>query len=162
MVKAKPHVKAVALRAYARYGTITKACKVAGIARWTFHRWIKEDEKFARKFEAAKEVVVERYEAEAQRRALEGVEKLKFDKDGAALKDPRTGEYYIERTYSDTLLIFMLKALDQDKYRERIENINRDIPVTDKDAEEFARRYGIERGEDIFKGKADDETKQPE
>ena len=56
-------------------------------------------------------------EAEARRRAVTGVRRLKFDK-GQAIIDPETGEPYVELDYSDVLLIFLLKARAPEKYRE--------------------------------------------
>lgn len=55
-------------------------------------------------------------EQEARRRAVDGVEDFRLDRDG--------GEHTFRR-YSDTLLIFLLKAKRPDVYRERYEHEHR-------------------------------------
>ena len=86
------------LESYETFGTVTAGCKVAKLSRDTVYRWRREDPVFSEAFETAREVVADDLEQEALRRAHDG---------------------------SDLLLIFMLKALRPDKYRERQEtNIN--------------------------------------
>lgn len=49
-------------------------------------------------------------EAEAVRRARDGVMRMKFNpKTGQPYIDPRTGEPYMEHEYSDTLMCLLLK-----------------------------------------------------
>lgn len=49
-------------------------------------------------------------EAEAIRRAQDGVVRMKFNsKTGLPFIDPRTGEPYMEHEYSDTLMAILLK-----------------------------------------------------
>lgn len=62
-------------------------------------------------------------EEELHRRAVIGVKRKKFFQ-GQAIIDPETDEPYYEREYSDTLLIFRLKALRPEKYRDNQQAIN--------------------------------------
>lgn len=61
------------IAAYGETGTITAAADLAGIHRSTHYDWLKTDAAYAGRFEAAKEEAAERLEAEARRRAVEGV-----------------------------------------------------------------------------------------
>lgn len=104
----------------AKSGSISKACELASVTRSLFYTRRDNDEAFAKQCSDAIEESIEILELEARRRAHEGLERKKFDR-GEPLLDPATGQQYIEREYSDTLLIFLLKAHRPDKYRERQE-----------------------------------------
>ncbi|HEX6937920.1 MAG TPA: hypothetical protein VF158_00810, partial [Longimicrobiales bacterium] len=65
------------------------------------------------------EQAADHLEAEARRRALEGVERKQFTQRGDPIIDPATGKHYVERAYSDTLLIFLLKGARPERYRDR-------------------------------------------
>src|SRR3990167_4460043 len=96
---------------YAIYGTLSKACEGV-IDRRKVYDWRQEDPDFEAELTKAAGIYVEKLEAEADRRGVEGIDK---------------GVFYLgdkvatEKQYSDTLLIFRLKALAPDKYRERQE-----------------------------------------
>lgn len=107
------------LEAYKRIGTITHACKAAGIDSKLHYQWLstsylEDGITYAQRFAAAHEQAIEALELEARRRAVEGVE------------EP-VGWYkgvpggYVKR-YSDVLLIFLLKGARPEKYRERFEH----------------------------------------
>lgn len=113
-----PHLKAAFLAAFRQRGIVTHACRASGVDRYTVYHWRRIDPKFEAAFTEAEIESTEVMEDEARRRAVDGVTRLKFDKDGDALTDPRTGELYFETQYSDTLLIFMLKARKPETYRE--------------------------------------------
>lgn len=66
----------------------------------------------------ALEQAADNFEAEAKRRAIDGMVRFKFKRNGEPLLDPRTNQPYYELDYSDTLLIFMLKGMRPQKYRE--------------------------------------------
>lgn len=99
------------LEAFASIGTITYAAKAVGISRQTHHNWLATDPHYVTDFAEAQEQAAEALEAEARRRAIEGVSK---------------GIYHLgklvgtELQYSDTLLIFLLKGALPRKYRENI------------------------------------------
>jgi hypothetical protein len=107
------------LTAFAGSGNITLACRASGVGRRTVYDWQARDEAFALAFRQAEIEATEHLEAEAWRRAVAGTRRLRFDKDGQPLRDPATGEPYVEMDYSDTLLIFLLKARAPEKYRDR-------------------------------------------
>lgn len=111
------------LAAYARTGNVTQAAAAAGITRRTHYVWLHEDgpdgDAYREAFERAEEEAADWLEAEARRRAVEGVVRYKFDKKGNPLRHPVTGEPYYELEYSDTLLIFLLKGARPDKYADR-------------------------------------------
>lgn len=60
-------------------------------------------------------------ESQAYRLAVEGVKRIKFDRKGEPLIDPRTGEVYMEEEYSVPALLALLKAAKPKKYREQHE-----------------------------------------
>jgi hypothetical protein len=74
--------------------------------------WLEKDPEFKVEFEDCKKQYIEKLEKEADRRAVEGVTSTRYTK---------SGEPYEYTEYSDTLMIFRLKALDPNKYRERHE-----------------------------------------
>lgn len=98
------------LMAYSEYGHIGKASTVAGMDRRNHALWMKKDPVYAEAFAIAEEVAIEALEAEADRRGMLGVERPVYQ--GGRMVGTTT-------EYSDTLLIFRLKALKPDKYRDR-------------------------------------------
>ena len=85
--------------------------------RQRHYEWIVEDgaagESYRERFFAADETATQVLEGEAFRRAYEGVEDFKLDRDGMR---------HFFRRYSDTCLIFLLKARRPDRYRERFDH----------------------------------------
>lgn len=98
------------LEALAQTGIITDAAQAAGVARETYYYWAEHDDAFATAAAAAKEMAADRLEKEMVRRAVDGVSKPVYQ--GGELVGAIT-------EYSDTLLIFALKAMRPEKYRER-------------------------------------------
>lgn len=92
-------------------GTVTAAADIAGINKKTAYRWRDSDKEFAEAWDDALEIGTDGLEREAIRRARDGLTKPVFQ------GGKRVGEV---QEYSDTLLIFMLKARRPDKYRERV------------------------------------------
>src|SRR5262245_47497044 len=58
----------------------------------------------------ALEEAADHLQAEARRRAVDGVKKLKFY-NGRPVIDPATGQQYYEHEYSDSLLMALLRGL---------------------------------------------------
>ncbi len=81
------------LAAYADCGTILHAARAVGISRQTVYNWQQADEDFAVAMHASTRDVRDDLFAEARKRAKDG---------------------------SDTLLIFLLKALDPEMFRENV------------------------------------------
>jgi len=101
--------KALFLKQLALTGNVTKSAASADWRRQTAHEHRKNDPKFAEAWENAEQEYADHLEREADRRAVEG-----FD-------EPRFYEGQVcghVRKYSDTLLIFRLKALRPSKYRD--------------------------------------------
>lgn len=101
------------LAVYREMGVIRRACEVAGVGRRTHYDWMEAKPDYKEAFEAAKEDAADSLEVEVYRRAVTGV-----DKPAGWYKGKAGG---MVREYSDTLLIFALKALRPEKYRERVE-----------------------------------------
>ncbi len=105
------------LRAYAETANITYAARAGKCSRNAHYKWLKTDKAYQETFQEAKQEAIELLEGEARRRAVQGVEEPVFYKGevvGAVQK------------YSDTLLIFLLKAARPEKYRDRYEHTGPD------------------------------------
>jgi len=97
-----------------------RACEAAGVVYSTVWRRRKADPVFEAAYQDALKTGAELLEAEAVRRASEGLRRMKFNaKTGEAYIDPETGKPYIEHEYSDTLMLALLKRHFPEKYRER-------------------------------------------
>jgi hypothetical protein len=97
------------LEALARTASVTAACEEVAIARRTVYEW-RDDPDFVVAWEAAIEKGTDALEDEAIRRAYHGTDKPVYQ--GKEL----VGHI---REYSDTLMIFMLKARRPEKFKER-------------------------------------------
>jgi AcrR family transcriptional regulator len=100
----------VFLKSLAGLGLVTAACADAGVPRRTVYDWRDLDEAFRAAWDDAIDQATELLEREARRRAYTGVLKPVFQ------GGRKVGEV---REYSDVLLIFTLKALRPEKYRDR-------------------------------------------
>ena len=97
----------VFLRTFPKCGTIARTAKCVGINRKTHYHWRNRSAEYATKFDALRTEFLDRLEAEAIRRARDGWLEPVFYR----------GEVVGHtRKYSDTLMIFMLKALRPEKY----------------------------------------------
>ena len=94
----------------AETGNVSKACKKSGLARASAYEHKNADPEFASAWAQAAEIYLEVLEAEADRRAVQGTLKPIYQ------RGIKVGTV---REFSDTLLIFRLKALAPEKYRER-------------------------------------------
>lgn len=106
------------LAAYRTCGTLYHASVASGVSVSQHYVWLQNDPEYTEQFERAREEAGELLEREARRRALEGVLRFKFH-NGKPVVDPRTGQPYCELEYSDLLMIFLLKGVFPEKYRER-------------------------------------------
>jgi len=101
------------LAAYCQTANLFRAAKIAKTDRNMHYRWLQSDNNgYAQAFERARWIAGETLEAEAVRRAHDGVDEPVFY---------RGEECGYVRRYSDVLLIFLLKGAMPDKYRERYE-----------------------------------------
>ncbi|HEX9236082.1 MAG TPA: hypothetical protein VF972_07370 [Actinomycetota bacterium] len=103
------------LKMYVETASIATAAEAAGIDRRTHYRWLRQDDAYRTAAEEAREFAADLLEAEARRRAVDGVE------EPVIYQGKDTGIRI--RRYSDTLLIFLLKGARPEVYRDRtVEN----------------------------------------
>jgi len=108
------------LSALVETGHNDRAAAAAEIDRRTVWRRRQADPEFAKAYQEALRVSAVSLEAEAVRRARDGLRKVKFNtKTGEPFIDPVTGGPYVEHEYSDTLLLALLKRHFPESYRER-------------------------------------------
>jgi len=69
---------------------------------------------------SAREISADALVKAAYQRAVDGLTCKKFTKAGEPIIDPATNQQYVEREYSDTLLMFLLKGALPKTYRENI------------------------------------------
>ena len=105
-----PKKEADFLEALCTGASVQAACEAAKIGRRTVYDWRAADDDFALAWDQAIEAGTDLLEDEAKRRAFEGVEEPVFH------GGQQCGTV---RKYSDTLLIFLLKARRPEKFRER-------------------------------------------
>jgi hypothetical protein len=91
-------------------GNVTLSAETCNLARRTLYDLRTTDEQFAQAWEDAMSMAADYLEAEARRRAVEGWEEPVYY---------QGDEVGYVRKYSDTLLIFLLKGANPEKYRER-------------------------------------------
>ena len=97
------------LAAYCRVGTISEAARIAGVNRLSHYDWMVRDERYAEVFEQAQEIAADYLEAVARQRATEGwLEPVFYHGEVVG---------YV-RKFSDQLLMFTLRALRPEKFRE--------------------------------------------
>ena len=98
------------LAAYEIRGVVSQAARDAGVSVRAHSNWLNDDEDYAERFHDAHIVCCDLLEAEARRRAVEGVEEeIYFQGEvvGSKMK------------YSDTILMFLIKGALPDKYADR-------------------------------------------
>ncbi len=125
--KTRQRARDVFLAELAARGNVTDAAEAAGIGRATAYQW-RDDPEFAAAWADAIERAADRLEAEAWRRAVEGVQepiigRVERDRDGIVTDDAGNALYI--RKYSDTLMTLLLKAHKPDKYRESVSHEHR-------------------------------------
>ena len=89
------------LLALSEHGNVTSAARQAGLSRSTLYRVRAQDSDFARAWENALDESTDRLAGEAVRRAMNGVEEVRY------FKGEPIGSV---RKYSDQLLMFLLRA----------------------------------------------------
>jgi hypothetical protein len=99
------------------HGNVTRALKDAKCDRGYAYDKRGTDQEFAQAWDDAKKMGLDVLKDEAWRRAHDGVEKVKFHQ-GEPVKVK--GKIYVEREFSDTLLMFLIKQADP-SYREHFD-----------------------------------------
>jgi len=127
--------------------TVSEACRLARVGRATAYEHRRSRLDFAARWKDAEDAACDMLEAECRRRALEGTPKPVF------YQGAECGEV---REYSDTLLIFLLKAKRPEEFREETMTPKRFIAlfeqmveilraeVGEADAARVARRFQLE------------------
>lgn len=105
------------LQAYTETMRVDRSAQAAGVSRHLHKYWMKQDPAYADAFAEAKDQAAEMLEAEAVRRAKDGVQRVLYHQ-GTPIGT--------EHVYSDTLLIFLLKGALPDKYKDRYEHTGKD------------------------------------
>jgi len=111
------------LRTLAATCDVSAACRAAMIPRKLAYRHKQSDPEFAAAWADAKEQAIDSLEGVAYRRAATGDPRLQFIRSGpmagSPIIDPATGDPYVERDYSDALMIKLLAAHRPEVYAER-------------------------------------------
>jgi hypothetical protein len=110
LIRWTPEAKAKFLATLSRLGNVTLAAEACGLSRSRAYDLREEDADFAAVWDAAEAEAADRLEAEAWRRAVEGVDEPVF------FKDEQIG---VVKKYSDTLLVTLLTAHKPEKYAKR-------------------------------------------
>lgn len=133
-----PKKRAKFLQCLIDTGNVSRAAASIGISRTRMYELKKEDEAFAQAWDEAVDIGIDHLEEEARRRAYQGTDKPVF------YQGYQCGTI---REYSDTLMIFLLKAHRPDKFKERVVNEHTGegggpIRRVDMTAEEFRQIAG--------------------
>lgn len=111
--KRTPKKEAAFLDSLRSGASISMACADAGVGRSTVYEWRVADDAFRVAWDEAVEEGTDRMEDEAYRRAVQGTSKPVYQ------SGKLVGHV---QEYSDTLLIFSLKARRPEKYKDRVSN----------------------------------------
>lgn len=90
-------------------GNATKACRGSGLSRQVINEMKREDEHFSASYTDAMDEAADLLEAEAWRRAIDGVSQPLL-KGGQIVLDPATGQPMTVQRYSDPLLVMLLRG----------------------------------------------------
>lgn len=104
------------LAVLAETGNVSEAVKATTVSRRFVYDERERNAEFAAEWDDALDQASDVMEREALRRAVEGWDEPVFGSMGQGLGSGQVGTV---RKYSDTLLIFLLKGVRPEKYRER-------------------------------------------
>ena len=119
--------KSAFLAAFAVTASISAAALACKIDRRLHYRWLKEDPDYPARFNEVRDEAAQMLEDEAVRRANEGVAEpvvyqgalcfeTRIDAKGV---EKKTNKPLVIRRYADALLMFLLRGMRPEKYRER-------------------------------------------
>jgi hypothetical protein len=109
--------KARFLRAFSSTGNVRKSALAVQVGRRTVYQWLKADDKFRQLYDDAHDDAVDDLEAEARRRAVDGVLTPVYQ--GGV-------QVGVIREYSDALLSLLLRGKRPEVFRERVEHTGKD------------------------------------
>lgn len=108
-------LKKAFLASFREHGNVSRACRAINLHRATLYVWKEHDTDFMLEYEQAEVEATEALESAAYERAVNGVvQETPIFHRGQQI------DTVVKTEYSDTLLIFLLKARNPDKYRETI------------------------------------------
>ncbi len=110
----------------AETGNVSASAELAKLPRYQVYEWRRTDNAFAKHWEDAIRVAVDKLAFEARRRALDGIEEVRY------YQGEPIGTI---RKYSDQLLMFLLRAYDPDTFL-AIRNQNIDHSKSEQDIRE--------------------------
>jgi hypothetical protein len=99
------------LEEFVRCGALGPACLAASVTYYGHFYWLRNDEDYYAAFAEARELVSDKMEAEAYRRAVDGIDRVVYSQ-GKVVGS--------QREYSDNLLTLLLKANRPEKYKDRV------------------------------------------
>ena len=105
------------LKALAETGNVSAAVDLAGTSRTRTYELRKVDQAFRASWDEAENIASDRLEAEAWRRAVEGVQEPLVSA-GKIVRDDDGNPIAIRR-YSDSMLTLLLKARRPERFRDR-------------------------------------------
>ena len=123
--------KTLFLKTLAESGSVTASAKESGISRSTAYKWRSADEIFAAAWDEALAEATDSLAYEARRRALEGIEEVRY------FKGEPIGTI---RRYSDQLLMFLLRAYRPDVYRQATTKDTNDAESVRKARDDLSRK----------------------
>lgn len=100
---------------------VSAACAAAGVSRRTVYHARKRNLQFKALWDEAQQIAIDRWEAEGERRAFQGIERIKYDRNGVMMQK--------ERVFSDKLADTYLKAYRGEKFREKDASVNVQIGI---------------------------------
>jgi len=103
------YLKEKFLEVFRKCGNVSAAAEKAGIQRINHYKWLERDSKYAQAFRDAEQEAVDALELEARRRAQVGWDEPVYQ------AGRQVGTV---RKYDSRLLMFLLKSLRPEKYRE--------------------------------------------
>ncbi len=130
------------LEAFSNCGSVQQASRWAKITRTAHYNWLRDDPTYPARFEEALAAAARRFEDEAVRRAVEGTTK------GIYYKGKRVA---VEREYSDSLLMFILKCRNRKVFGDKSEDtlhIDGEMSVADTIRARRAARLAEEKAAD--------------
>jgi hypothetical protein len=98
------------LKVLADTGNIRLSCQAADVPRASVYEWLAADPTFASRFDVAREEAIEALEAVARNRAIG--QRAQYDTNGHQVQAAVHG--------SDLLVMFLLKSLRPEKYRDNV------------------------------------------
>jgi hypothetical protein len=128
------------VKALADTGIVSVAVEIAGTSRTRVYELRKHDSDFASAWAEAEEQAADALEAEAWRRAVQGVAEPLVSA-GKVVRDD-DGQPLVIRRYSDNLLLALLKARRPEKFKDRAV-VEHDIADGLADRLEAARQRAI-------------------